>query len=202
MGTILAVGFNHHLLAILQSDTGHLDIVPAPDFNICADLLSERNDVGFVICALDSDDPASLAGIQNIRSRFPDIATLAMFDVRDNMMHTAVMLGTFLDNLLAKSAAGALPPIRCSVPDHTPPSGNYHWPIEKIKLTPRQQDVLRLVRDGYSNKEIARILHLSEGTIKVHCLAIYRECGVANRTQAAMLATQLPMPGGWPVQGG
>lgn len=54
-------------------------------------------------------------------------------------------------------------------------------------LTPRQEEVLTLVNQGKSNKEIARELNLTEGTVKVHCKAIFRELGVANRTQAAVL---------------
>ncbi len=55
------------------------------------------------------------------------------------------------------------------------------------KLTPRQKDVLELLCDGKSNKEISRDLNLAMGTIKVHIIAIFRELGVSNRTQAAMV---------------
>lgn len=39
-------------------------------------------------------------------------------------------------------------------------------PIEGLRITPREGDILRLVAAGQSNKEIARVLHLSEGTVK------------------------------------
>jgi len=55
-------------------------------------------------------------------------------------------------------------------------------------LTARQSEVLRLLARGLPNKLIARELQLSEGTIKVHLLAIYRVLGVCNRTQAVMAA--------------
>lgn len=58
----------------------------------------------------------------------------------------------------------------------------------EVKLTPRQLDVLGLIRQGRSNKEIARTLSLAEGTVKIHCVAIFRELGVSNRTQAAIVA--------------
>ena len=54
-------------------------------------------------------------------------------------------------------------------------------------LTPRQKDVLKLIRIGKSNKEIARDLDISMGTIKVHCGAIFKELGVTNRIQAALV---------------
>ena len=58
-------------------------------------------------------------------------------------------------------------------------------------FTPRQLDVLTLLIDGYSNKHIAQELQLAEATIKVHITSILKTLGVNNRTQAAMMATQL-----------
>ena len=56
------------------------------------------------------------------------------------------------------------------------------------RLTGRQREVLELLCEGASNKEIARRLDLSEKTIKVHVSAILRELGVVNRTQAVQAA--------------
>jgi DNA-binding NarL/FixJ family response regulator len=53
-------------------------------------------------------------------------------------------------------------------------------------LTPRQRDVLALLVEGKSNKEIARALKLSQGTIKIHLAAIFRHFGVNNRAAAAV----------------
>ncbi|HPG62461.1 MAG TPA: response regulator transcription factor [Casimicrobium sp.] len=55
-------------------------------------------------------------------------------------------------------------------------------------LTSRQLDVLRALGDGASNKRIARELGVSESTVKVHLLAIFRVLGVSNRTEAALAA--------------
>ncbi len=57
-----------------------------------------------------------------------------------------------------------------------------------LGLTQRQGDVLRLLARGLPNKVIARELGLSEGTVKVHLLAIFRLLGVRNRTQAVVAA--------------
>lgn len=58
-------------------------------------------------------------------------------------------------------------------------------------LTPRQRDVLAMLRQGKSNKEIARDLNLAEITVKLHVTAILRALGVENRTQAAILAAKI-----------
>jgi DNA-binding NarL/FixJ family response regulator len=55
-------------------------------------------------------------------------------------------------------------------------------------LTARQQDVLAALARGLPNKLIARELGLSESTVKVHLLAIYRVLSVRNRTEAVIAA--------------
>ena len=57
-------------------------------------------------------------------------------------------------------------------------------------LTPRQCDVLALIAEGKANKLIADALNMSESTVKAHVKQIIRRLKVANRTQAALLATR------------
>lgn len=54
------------------------------------------------------------------------------------------------------------------------------------RLTPRQREVLRLLAEGKSNKQICRVLNVAEGTIKNHLYALFRQIGVSNRTEAAL----------------
>lgn len=58
-------------------------------------------------------------------------------------------------------------------------------------LTHRQIDVLNCLREGKSNKQIAYELGLSEGTVKIHVTAIFKQLGVKNRTQAVISAARL-----------
>lgn len=58
-------------------------------------------------------------------------------------------------------------------------------------LTERQLDILQCISKGLSNKLIARELHLSENTIKVHVSAILRALGLSNRTQAGLIGQKL-----------
>jgi PAS domain S-box-containing protein len=58
------------------------------------------------------------------------------------------------------------------------------------RLTPREHEVLRLLGTGQTNLEIARTLHLSVGTVRLHVKHILAKLGVTRRTQAAMRAWQ------------
>ena len=64
-------------------------------------------------------------------------------------------------------------------------------PEAAARLTERQLEVLRLLAEGVSNKEIAQRLDLAEKTVKVHVTGIFRALDVVNRTQAATVAREL-----------
>ena len=55
-------------------------------------------------------------------------------------------------------------------------------------LTERQFEVLSLLKQGLSNRQVADLLHVTEGTVKIHVAAIFRVMGVANRTEAVLAA--------------
>jgi len=61
----------------------------------------------------------------------------------------------------------------------------------KDPLTCRQRDVLDLMLEGGSNKEIARALHIAEGTVKLHVRALFKVLEEKNRTQAVVRASSL-----------
>ena len=61
------------------------------------------------------------------------------------------------------------------------------------ELTPRETEVLRLMAEGKSNKQIARDLFISEGTVKVHVNSILHKLGTRGRTEAVALAVKRGM---------
>jgi DNA-binding CsgD family transcriptional regulator len=58
------------------------------------------------------------------------------------------------------------------------------------KLSRRQLDVLSLIVEGRSNKEIARALNLAEGTVKIHVAALFSKLGVHRRAAVAIAGAQ------------
>ena len=58
------------------------------------------------------------------------------------------------------------------------------------ELTHRELEVLKLIRDGYRNKQIADHLHIGESTVKFHIKHIIEKLGANDRTHAVMLAVR------------
>jgi DNA-binding NarL/FixJ family response regulator len=56
------------------------------------------------------------------------------------------------------------------------------------QLSPREEEVLREIARGASNKEIARTLDIAETTVKIHVQHILRKLGLSSRVQAAVYA--------------
>lgn len=62
--------------------------------------------------------------------------------------------------------------------------------VSGTELTTRELEVLRLIVQGHSNKEIGNQLHISEATVKTHINNLLSKLGVSDRTQAATTALQ------------
>jgi DNA-binding NarL/FixJ family response regulator len=65
---------------------------------------------------------------------------------------------------------------------------------ELAGLSPRERDILTLIGDGLTNREIGKKLYLSEKTVKNHISRLLAKLGVQRRVQAAVLASQLEHP--------
>jgi LuxR family maltose regulon positive regulatory protein len=99
-------------------------------------------------------------------------------------------------HLLYDAAAGGIVPeyagrLLAAYPDVVPAQPK-SAPDDMIEpLTARELEVLGLIAEGRSNREIAAELYLSLNTVKVHCSNIYGKLGVKSRTQATAKAKTL-----------
>jgi DNA-binding NarL/FixJ family response regulator len=74
-------------------------------------------------------------------------------------------------------------------------SGDAVPPTDRIGLTDREREVIRLVAAGRSNQEIAETLFITRKTASVHVSNILGKLGVANRVEAAAVANRLGLSG-------
>jgi DNA-binding NarL/FixJ family response regulator len=67
-------------------------------------------------------------------------------------------------------------------------------------LTERELEIVRLVGEGHSNRELARMLWVTEQTVKFHLTNVYRKLGVSNRTEASRWAQAQGLLNGSPAR--
>ena len=61
---------------------------------------------------------------------------------------------------------------------------------EDLSITPRELDILELIAEGLSNREIAEKLFVSENTVKTHSSRVFSKLGARRRTQAVQLGKE------------
>jgi two-component system nitrate/nitrite response regulator NarL len=96
-----------------------------------------------------------------------------------------------LMHCLRQVAAGRrlLPPVNLEFPRRQEPHASSATTESVLRvLTERERQIMHLVSEGLSNKEVGRKLNISDGTIKVHLHHIYRKLAISNRTALAALA--------------
>ncbi len=92
------------------------------------------------------------------------------------------------DNVVAKEMVGTLARLVQGDTSHRQAPPRPAAPF--AELTPRELEILEHVAGGFSNKAIARVLNITDGTVKLHVKAILRKLGIHSRVEAAVLAVE------------
>ncbi len=134
--------------------------------------LRERGDATPVILLTTFDDSELL-----LRAVEAGAQGFLLKDASPEDLRAAIVRVAAGETLLQPVSLG---PVRAgwSTPEATPGQ----------RITEREQSILRLVAGGYSNKEIARVLHLSEGTVKNYMSEILLKLDCRDRTHAVLKA--------------
>jgi DNA-binding NarL/FixJ family response regulator len=160
---------------------------------------------GLVLIAAATSEHVDLREVEALRKSLPE-TPLVVTAESDNPQRTRAILGSgtrgFLPaSLSLKVMMGALDLVLAggiyvpsslieAAPARSAASpGAASLADASNELTRRQRDVLGLISQGKSNKLIADALTMSESTVKAHVKQIIKRLRVANRTQAALLAT-------------
>ena len=159
----------------------------------------EAGPVDLVILDLKMPGMSGFQGLTTIKQTYPNIRCVILSAVadRDHVLES-IRLGA--DGFIPKSLSGAamvsalqlimsgerfIPAMLVDYNSRQSNSAVDSLPEELIsKLTPRERDILRLLREGLPNKMIATRLDVSEVTVKSHLGNVFRKLQVQNRLQA------------------
>jgi DNA-binding NarL/FixJ family response regulator len=151
---------------------------------------------------------SGIAALKTWRTRFPAVPVIVLSATSDQQTVLAA-LGAGASGFIPKSSSNEvmLAAVRLVheggkyvPPEVLSPTGRIEsaqlarrdaLSTERLGLTARQLDVLRLIAGGAPNKVICRQLGLAERTVKTHITAILRALNVTSRTQAAIAAAKL-----------
>jgi two-component system, NarL family, response regulator LiaR len=141
---------------------------------------------------------SGVEAVRRLRDAHPDVKVLVLtsFAGEDAVLPAirAGAAGYLLKDVGPVELAGALRVVHAGgAPLHPSVAATVMQSVAepaRESLTPREQEVLRLVARGLSNRLIARELALSEKTVKAHVSAILGKLAVADRTQAALYAVR------------
>jgi DNA-binding NarL/FixJ family response regulator len=138
-----------------------------------------------------------VSAIREIKRRFPEVEVIALTSVlEDRLVVDAVQAGamgyllkdTDADELIEAIYAAARGEVRLHPDAAKKLMREVRTGDMRESLTPREMDILRLLAKGRSNKEIADVTDLSEGTVKTHVSRILSKLDLSSRTQAALFA--------------
>jgi DNA-binding NarL/FixJ family response regulator len=203
--------FRMALRTILRDRLNLPAVIETESFDEAIERLSARDDIALALFDLAMPGMVSPAGLKTVRECFPDVrvAVVSASQARRDILCAleAGVHGYVPKGLGVAELARALEAV-CSGMIYVPPSLAELMPGEELAPVPvlsavdrelddldllsnRQREVLRLLVEGQSNKEMARSLGLSPGTVKFHLAALFRHLGVVNRVEAAAAGARL-----------
>ncbi|MCO5763732.1 MAG: response regulator transcription factor [Chromatiaceae bacterium] len=195
--------FREGVKPVLKKLEDEVTIIEAMDFPSAFDTTHRHRDLDLALLDLNMPGMAGVDGVIRFRATFPDIPVVVLSAAEDSaeIQH---LLNEGASGYISKSSPSdlilsALRLVQSGgiyVPTHLL-SANVDAVLPDAKLmkqyglTYRQLQVLRELANGLSNKQIAKILQVTEGTIKVHMASIFRQLNVNNRTEALLVAQKM-----------
>jgi two-component system nitrate/nitrite response regulator NarL len=181
-------------------DEGKVTVLEAGSLPEVMAILGREPKVDLLVLDLRMPGMDGLNGLRRVRADYPGITTVILSSMvdRDQMLET-INLGAagYIPKHLSGAAMISALRLVLSGERFLPSMLLNSEPTDRGantaagKLTPREREVLMLLREGLPNKVIANRLQLSEVTVKSHLFSIFRKLGVQNRVQAARRLVEL-----------
>lgn len=177
-------------------------ILQASNYAQIFKIIKTDADISIIILDIEMQDMPWMDALQEMHKTLPKAAIVVVSASEDGRTIRSVMSTgvkgyipkrsdvKVFDNALKLILDGGtyVPPVLIS----NPPINNLSTKSTGLKtLTNRQSQVLDLIAQGKSNKQIAYDMGVSESTVKLHINALLRSLHVSNRTQAVVTAQKL-----------
>ncbi|MFT5742166.1 MAG: DNA-binding NarL/FixJ family response regulator [Paracoccaceae bacterium] len=194
--------------------TDRLDVpkvIETSSFDEALECLPAHPELSMALFALDMPGMDNWVDLHTVRELFPKLRVVvvsASQERQDILMalesgvHGYVSKAASVDELseaLSMICKGFvyIPPIFPDLPTH--PEQNQYFALGEAKartinyphVTPRQKEIIELLVTGKSNKEMARAMDISEGTVKFHLSSAFRLLNATNRVEAATAGMDL-----------
>lgn len=193
--------FREGLCHVLNSLENEVSTLEAANYDRALQNVSENPDLDLVLLDLNMPGKDGFTALDSFANLYPalPVVILSASNQRSDMQRaldagamgyipkdttSSVMLGAIR---LILSGGVYVPPNMVLQEKPNTQSGINH----SSSLTPKQLEVLSLLIQGCSNKDIAMEMKLAESTVKMHVTAILKSLGVSNRTQAAIAAEKM-----------
>lgn len=180
------------LIHLLTAQPGSIAIYEATDMKIARDYLESGEHFDLIFTELELPDCDHRYVANTLRQLAPK-SHVILFTWKDSSGDVQAALSQGAQSYLCKNSSGeevklaihGLLQNKPYLPDSTSMANQKTSEAER-KLSPRQREIMQLLAQGLSNKEIASILGITEGTIRVHLSAIFKAIKVSNRTEATL----------------
>lgn len=167
-----------------------LKIIPIHKLNVVESTV-EKNGAPALFCLdLQLPDTLGMSGVQVLKAKFPDVP-LAVVTSSSASEFEERCLEAGADAFIEKSDTPAqiIASLRSLlVSEEDAATEDAATPSGPTKLSKRQKQLILMLDQGLSNRDIAEKLEISEHTVKVHFWRLFRRLGVNSRTQALHFA--------------
>lgn len=206
--------FSYALAALLKDRLGFSKVIAVASFVEASRVLADNPAIGFAAVDIALPDMNGLNDVAQLRVDYPELrlAIIARSSRRDDILRALIVgiHGYIPRRLDVSEVVQALELINGGhiyVPSALSEIGEdggqvmngrsiggvsdrHDFSLVNSRLTSRQLEVIDLIAQGKSNKQIARQLHLSEGTVKAHVSAVFKVLDVHDRASVAAFASK------------
>jgi DNA-binding NarL/FixJ family response regulator len=166
-----------------------LKVVAIPKLNVLESTVERQGPPEMFCLDLQLPDTLGMSGVHAVKAKFPDVP-LVVVTSSDANEYEAPCLEAGADLFIEKTQNpnSIIEALRSVLIGDEEAAADGAAPTVPTKLSKRQKQLILMLDQGLSNRDIAEKLNISEHTVKVHFWRLFRRLGVNSRTQALHFA--------------